>query len=320
MRAATVLGKQVVLVFIEMPLSATAQEQEQEQDEHEWACCSSDCTSAHNHHHHHNVTVKNDPGLVTADTQPQPPIAELTDTLFQSLKLSPSPIAQTLKHAHSTGSLALLTGDWICPSCSVVNYAFRDTCFKCDHDALDAHVPGRRLVVLPRQMMLTSSNTLNSKSVLRALAKLQGLWQGSLAKGKSTVGPLWACTNCLYVNRWGAHVCRKCGHDRDGWSRTVYRTAVGGEQQQVAPVPVEGYVWVDRGRAEQVLLPEQEQQHEEEEAYGEDEGQELVPKVDLTGRDKARDKAAVAKANRGWKRREEGAAQRDGDQDEWECD
>ncbi|KAI9217905.1 hypothetical protein BC828DRAFT_390031 [Blastocladiella britannica] len=156
------------------------------------------------------------------------------------------------KHRHQKSQF-ILTGDWICPRCSVANHASRLFCFKCGLPA--RHPAVRRAVVIPVAVQPALAPLLASVAMLSSLLPsstsstdasaepeapptpsrhdtstsvtdavppdlrplvLDRVLAAVVAQtqGMATERHRWVCTECYYVNRGSAGACRKCGEGR----------------------------------------------------------------------------------------------------------
>ncbi|KNE72777.1 hypothetical protein AMAG_17105 [Allomyces macrogynus ATCC 38327] len=154
---------------------------------------------------------------------------------------SPTPIADYIHRSLATLHRPLLTGDWVCPICHVLNYSTCRVCFKCRSVSV-ANPAVRRFVVLGGKVpwFLFNDPSKVALHVFGALARAAGLWKGMGTGGRSWAGELWACRQCFRINRARRHTgnCPRCGFAREvsKWpderkllARANRGMAVGGE-------------------------------------------------------------------------------------------
>ncbi|KAJ3368575.1 hypothetical protein GGF31_006256 [Allomyces arbusculus] len=131
---------------------------------------------------------------------------------------SPSPIADYIHRSLATLHRPLLTGDWVCPVCHVLNYSTCRVCFKCRSVSV-ANPAVRRFIVLGGKVpgFLGNDPGKVALHVFGALARAAGFWKGMATGGRSWAGELWACRQCFRVNRARKHSgnCPGCGFARE---------------------------------------------------------------------------------------------------------
>jgi hypothetical protein len=120
--------------------------------------------------------------------------------------------------------------DWTCPSCSIVNFASRTSCFKCGTDcrsrplglsAQRSKAPLQSLLSHPRGQRQSSDQALIQPHPLLH-SKSGGGGSGAGLSNKLLPGD-WICPSC-HLNNFAARVkCISCGASHEGALRPVDR-------------------------------------------------------------------------------------------------
>jgi hypothetical protein len=117
-----------------------------------------------------------------------------------------------LDAALDLGNKILMTGDWVCPSCQVLNMAKNTRCFKCDLPS--QHPSVRRFVVPLGDIPLTdpAKSPKHFQQVVKYVLALSIIRAGFHLYSPQRLGngPIWICQHCLFVNLPKSPTCKLC--------------------------------------------------------------------------------------------------------------